>query len=183
VVESFPFNKIDAEASKPSWLDRYQNLALTGIKYGSLVLAALLLIFFVVRPAQKALKTPGEAEPKLLAAAETPATEAVPATGSNSETLLEERRENQLAAPAAEVATVAQLLSDTTPRTVAELEAEMNSQTETETTAQPGGSNNNQLAEGVPAPLALRERLTERSHQEPELVAMTLRTWLHEAKH
>jgi flagellar M-ring protein FliF len=183
VIESFPFSKLDNEASKPSWLDRYRDMVMTGIKYGSLVLAALLLIFFVVRPAQKALKASTEPEPKLLAAADTAEDKDKAATEGNGDALLEERRENQLEAPASEVATVAQLLSDTTPRTVAELEAEMKLQQEAEQTAQvtePNASGTTEV--DVSSPLMLRERLTERSRQEPELVAMTLRTWLHETR-
>ena len=181
VVESFPFNKLDSEAGKPSWLERYRDMVMTGIKYGSLVLAALLLIFFVVRPAQKALKASTDPEPKLLAAAA--ASEAKATTEGNGEALLEERRENQLEAPANEAATVAQLLSDTTPRTVAELEAEMKLQREAEQTAQTTEPNASGATEvDLSSPLMLRERLTERSRQEPELVAMTLRTWLHETK-
>jgi flagellar M-ring protein FliF len=180
VVESFPFNKLDSEASKPSWLERYRDMVLTGIKYGSLVLAALLLIFFVVRPAQKALKASTEAEPKLLAAAEA---EAKDAAVTNGAAQLEERRENQLEAPTAEAATVAQLLGDTTPRTVAELEAEMKSQQTAEQSVNAAELTASGATEvNVSSPLVLRERLAERSRQEPELVAMTLRTWLHETK-
>jgi flagellar M-ring protein FliF len=180
VVESFPFNKLDGEASKPSWLDRYRDMMMTGIKYGSLVLAALLLIFFVVRPAQKALKASTEAEPKLLAAAEAEAKDAAATEGAAQ---LEERRENQLEAPTAEAATVAQLLGDTTPRTVAELEAEMKSQQTAEQNVNAAELTASGATEvNVSSPLVLRERLAERSRQEPELVAMTLRTWLHETK-
>jgi flagellar M-ring protein FliF len=180
VVESFPFNKLDSEASKPSWLDRYRDMVMTGIKYGSLVLAALLLIFFVVRPAQKALKASTEAEPKLLAAAEAEAKDAAATEGAAQ---LEERRENQLEAPTAEAATVAQLLGDTTPRTVAELEAEMKSQQTAEQSVNAAELTASGATEvELSSPLMLRERLAERSRQEPELVAMTLRTWLHEAK-
>ncbi len=186
VVESFPFNKMDDEASKPSWLDRYRDMVLTGIKYGSLVLAALLLIFFVVRPAQKALKASGAAEPKLLAAAEVGATADTAGTVGTGNARIEEKRENQLAAPSSEATTVAQLLSDTTPRTVAELEAEMNAPQEFATSAKPGGIASGAMASAIEvelsSPLILRERLTERSRQEPELVAMTLRTWLHETR-
>jgi flagellar M-ring protein FliF len=181
VVESFPFNKADAEAAKPSWLDRYQNMVMTGIKYGSLVLAALLLIFFVVRPAQKALQASNAGEPKLLTAAEaSPAANTANTTGTDA-AVIGERRENQLAAPAAEAATVAQLLGDSTPRTVAEMEAEMNSPQVPEmgvTSAATSGATEVDLS----PPLVVRERLAERSRQEPELVAMTLRTWLHETR-
>jgi hypothetical protein len=34
----------------------------------------------------------------------------------------------------------------------------------------------------VSSPQALRERLAERSRQEPELIAMTLRSWLQETR-
>ncbi len=180
VVESFPFNKLDSEASKPSWLERYRDMVMTGIKYGSLVLAALLLIFFVVRPAQKALKASSEPEPKLLAAAEVAEAKDAVTEGTSQ---LEERRDNQLEAPASDAATVAQLLGDNTPRTVAELEAEMKSQQEAkqnDKAAESAASGATKVE--LSSPLVLRERLTERSRQEPELVAMTLRTWLHETR-
>ena len=187
VVESFPFNKSDDESSKPNFIERYRDMVLGGIKYGSLVLAALLLIFFVVRPAQKALKVANEPEPKLLAAADATVTGEEAATpsieGATDETTpLEERRENQLAEASSEAATVAQLLSDTTPRTVAELEAEMNSQQEADKAAKVDGALAGATEIDPNSPLILRERLTDRSHQEPELVAMTLRTWLRETK-
>ena len=185
VVESFPFNKMDDEASKPSWLDRYRDMVLTGIKYGSLVLAALMLIFFVVRPAQKALKASGEAAPKLLAAAAGEPADAAVTAGIGG-TLMQEKRENQIGAPSSEAATVAQLLSDTTPRTVAELEAEMNSPQESGANAKSGaaasGTTVGAMEGELSSPMVLRERLTERSRLEPELVAMTLRTWLHETR-
>ncbi|MBL8207841.1 MAG: flagellar M-ring protein FliF [Blastocatellia bacterium] len=183
VVESFPFNKTDDEAAKPTWLDRYRDMVLTGIKYGSLVLAALLLIFFVVRPAQKALTSSTESEPKLLAAVETPETAGTAATAETlREAIPAERRENQLEAPPSESATVAQLLSDTTPRTVAELEAEMNSPQESELNPNSGVTASGATPVDLSSPMVVRERLTERSRQEPELVAMTLRTWLHETR-
>jgi len=183
VVESFPFNKIDDEAAKPTWLDRYRDMVLTGIKYGSLVLAALLLIFFVVRPAQKALTTSTESEPKLLAAVENPETAGAATTAETlREAIPAERRENQLEAPPSESATVAQLLSDTTPRTVAELEAEMNSPQESELKSNSGITASGATPVDLSSPMVVRERLTERSRQEPELVAMTLRTWLHETR-
>jgi flagellar M-ring protein FliF len=179
VVESFPFDKANNEPAKPSWLEQYRGMIQTGIKYGSLVLAALLLILFVVRPAQKALKASQAPEQKLLPES-TAAAELTGATVETREAVLAERRENALEAPKTETTTVAQLLSDTTPRTVAELEAEMNSQKETGMKLKPGLPDSTEAE--LPAPLALRERLTERSRQEPELVAMALRTWLHETR-
>lgn len=173
VVESFPFDKATAEPTKTTWLERYREMVQVGIKYGSLVLAALLLIFFAVRPAQRALKASSANAPKLLPASTVGAQQAGTA----------QRRANELEAPAAEAATVAQLLGDTTPRTVAELEAKMNSQTETEQNAQPRLTSTSVLTETASlSPQALRERLVERTRKEPELVAMTLRGWLQEPR-
>ena len=187
VVESFPFDKATAEPVKAATLERYRDMILAGIKYGSLVLAALLLIFFVVRPAQRALKASNAPASKLLAAgAGSPAFAGATATTENGNPLLAARRENELAAAPTEAATVAQLLSDTTPRTVAELEAEMNSQRAVEQNTKPGAAPApSPIADATPldlmSPRVLREQLAERSRQEPEVVAMTLRGWLQEA--
>ncbi|MBS1809317.1 MAG: flagellar M-ring protein FliF [Acidobacteria bacterium] len=183
VVESFPFDKATSEPAKPSAIERYRDMIQVGIKYGSLVLAALLLIFFVVRPAQKALKASSAPEPKLLAAS----TEGAKLAGAtarteNGEPLLAGRRDNELEAPPTEMATVAQLLGDATPRTVAELEAEMNSHREAEKKANLE-SPTTEIGTNEPlSPRALRERLAERSRKEPEVVAMTLRGWLQEVR-
>ncbi len=181
VVESFPFNKADAEASQPSWLERYREMIQMGIKYGSLVLAALLLILFVVRPAQKALKAAGNSGPKLLPESTTAA--ARNGTGAEPiEAVLAERRDHQLEEAKPEAATVAQLLSDTTPRTVAELEAKMNAKPSAEQKAK------NHLAVAADpesdsmSAQSLRERLGLRGNEDPELIAMTLRSWLQESR-
>ena len=114
------------------------------------------------------------------AAAESGDTAGATVTARTGDALSEEKRENQLAAPSSEASTVAQLLSDTTPRTVAELEAEMNSPHESG--VNPGATASGATAVDLSSPPVVRERLTERSRQEPELVAMTLRTWLHETR-
>lgn len=194
VVESFPFDKASSEPTKPTWIEKYREMILMGIKYGSLVLAALLLIFFAIRPVQKALKASAAPAPKLLAAGTVNEPNALGAAatataipGTTTSTLLGERRDNELGAAPAEVATVAQLLSETTPRTVAELEAEMNAPRDNEKTGKspvpasmPGAHLDSLLNEHL-SPHALRERLAQRSHQEPEAVALTLRSWLQEA--
>jgi flagellar biosynthesis/type III secretory pathway M-ring protein FliF/YscJ len=157
----------------------------TGIKYGSLVLAALLLILFVVRPAQKALKASQSPEQKLLPES-TAAAALTGATTEIREAVLAERRENALEAPKTEATTVAQLLSDTTPRTVAELEARMEAKMDGKMNAQPHVEKKSRAKMPLPedpeldpmSSQALRERLGIRSAEDPELIAMTLRSWL-----
>jgi flagellar M-ring protein FliF len=185
VVESFPFDKANNEPAKPSWLEQYRGMIQTGIKYGSLVLAALLLILFVVRPAQKALKASQSPEQKLLPES-TAAAALTGATTEIREAVLAERRENALEAPKTEATTVAQLLSDTTPRTVAELEARMEAKMDGKMNAQPHVEKKSRAKMPLPedpeldpmSSQALRERLGIRSAEDPELIAMTLRSWL-----
>lgn len=169
VVESFSFDRSNAEPSKLSFLDKYREFTLAGIKYGSLVLAAALLLFFVVRPAHKALQTATAEQQKLLAA------EAAGESGESSLTegedaVLAERRGGTL--PASEAA---QLEGLGAPKTVAELEAEM------ALGGTPATGERKVLSEPLlPTPAGIREQLAERVRREPEAVAITLRGWLQE---
>jgi flagellar biosynthesis/type III secretory pathway M-ring protein FliF/YscJ len=67
-----PFSKPALEPAAPeTFLEKNKTLVPTAVKYGTLVLIALLLLIFVIRPARKALKAAAVAaeEPKLLAEA------------------------------------------------------------------------------------------------------------------
>lgn len=71
VVQTMPFDKPQVEeAGASSWLENNRQLLPGAIKYAALVLVAILVLLFVIRPARKALRiamaAPGE--PKLLTA-------------------------------------------------------------------------------------------------------------------
>jgi flagellar M-ring protein FliF len=66
VVQTMAFNKPQSEAETPvtSFLDRNKQLVPNVIKYGALVLVAVLLLLFVIRPARRALKVASSAQPE-----------------------------------------------------------------------------------------------------------------------
>lgn len=153
VVQTIPFDQPNAEAAQPTWLERYRDLVRAGIKYGSLVLVALLVMLFVIRPVRRTLQkaTAVASEPQLL-----PAGAALVGEGT--------------AAPTDSATTVAELA---TPRTVAELEAEMAAEGRREEALEEPPIEAVRAAE-------IRRQLIEQSHKDPELVAMTIRGWLQE---
>ncbi len=173
VVQSLPFDL--PQDAKPSPLDRYRELILMAIKYGSIVLAALLIIFFAVRPAQKALREAMKPAPALLSAttnADAPLSVGA-ALGQGSETtaatvpaqLSEGERRAALPGATGE--------SDGEgPRTIAEIESALNAQFAAE-------ADGPTVAEARRAS-EIRKLLIERSQQSPETVATTLRSWLQE---
>lgn len=72
VVQTMPFSKPQIEPTAPkSFLEANKVLVPTVVKYSTIVLIAVLLLIFVIRPARKALKAASvaAAEPKLLAEA------------------------------------------------------------------------------------------------------------------
>lgn len=149
VVQTIPFEQPSLEARNLSWLERNNELVRTAIKYGALALATLLLLLFVVRPAKRALQQAAKA-PRLLGPGERTALalssghSELPALTSNS---LE------------------------SPRTVAELEADMEAQVAREMAS---------LAPDIVRASTLKKQLVERSRKQPESVAMTIRGWLQE---
>lgn len=157
VVRSIPFDQPTTETRAETWMEKNQALVRAGIKYGALLLVTLLVLLFVVRPARRALRaSAAEADSKLLG----PGTAAASEAGDPAAALLPGedavRLGAQLQAP---------------PRTVAELEAEMQAK----------------VTEGLSSPSAesmrastLRKQLAERAQQNPEAIAMTLRSWLNE---
>jgi flagellar M-ring protein FliF len=148
VVQTIPFDQPTVEVRNPTFLEKNNDLVRTAIKYAALVVAALLLLIFVIRPAKKALKLASKASPKALAAGERSAALALP-RGS------EMVRRGEL----------------DSPRTVAEIEADMEAQVVREM---------NQFAPDVVRAGALKKQLIERSRKQPETAAMTIRGWLQE---
>jgi flagellar M-ring protein FliF len=148
VVQTIPFDQPTVEVRNPTFIEKNNELVRTAIKYAALVVAALLLLIFVIRPAKKALRLASKAEPKALTAGERQAPLALPAGN-------EMIRRGDL----------------DTPRTVAEIEADMEAQLAREM---------NQFAPDVVRAGALKKQLIERSRNQPETVAMTIRGWLQE---
>ena len=149
VVQTIPFDQPLVEVRNPTWFEKNNELVRTAIKYSALVVAALLLLLFVIRPARKALKSAQKAQ-QLLPAAERHATLALTGGGEGS------RREDLSA-----------------PRTVAEIEAEMEAQVAREM---------NEISADVVRASTLKKQLAERSRKQPESVAMTIRGWLQESQ-
>ena len=166
VVQTIPFEKTTPTDTGPlSFLERYREFILMGIKYGGLVLAVLLLLLFVVRPAKRALKA-AAAAPPLLKESRTPA---LAAAGSN-ENRLNSATPEAIAERSAVTGGQSQALPGQT-RTVAEIQAEMEAEIEREETAMEEAKRAN----------IIRKRLADRSERDPEMVAMTIRNWLRES--
>lgn len=156
VVQTMPFDKPQIEAGSASWLTKNNQIIKPAIKYGTLVLIALLILFFVIRPAKKAIKAaiaPPADEPNLL-------TEGEEESAENIEERREEMLENKKELPELEPM-----------MTVAELEAKMDGvsleQEEPE----------EDLKEQIEA---VRKTLIAQTIREPEMVVSTLRGWLRE---
>lgn len=154
VVQSIPFNQPTPEAGAQGLLEKHRDLLPVAIKYSLLLLGALFVLLFVLRPMRRALKAvvrPAEAAPPLLTSG---------------------IAERMGALPAGELSGTPQL--NETPRTVAEIEAQMEAEVAREVAAS--------LVPEVKRTSAIRKQLAERSNNEPELVAMTIRGWLQDAK-
>ncbi len=166
----------------PSLLERYSYLLPNLVKYSSLLLVALLLGFFVLRPAQQALQKallpppelkllPPSSEAPALTVGEAISAAGVNALGAGSDS------GNPAALPAASAEgrpeethpPSAEAISVTTPRTVAELEAEIA----------------RELDRHVPElkrTQAIKNQLLELGARDPETLARTIRGWLEEKK-
>ncbi len=182
VVQTIPFTVAASETGAAPWLERNRDLVRAGIKYGALIVAALILVVFVVRPARKALKlaaAQSAAPALLLPAPPVGATLAAPATHAPYAESLPDAQRREVAAAAAAPALIATAqLPEVTPlavaglSTVAELEAQMDARL---------------AQEFVPTDDALRsqavrQQLVKSSRNEPELIAMTIRGWLREPR-
>jgi flagellar M-ring protein FliF len=69
VVQTMPFSKppVVDNGATASFLEKNKPLVSSLTKYGALVLVALLILLFIIRPARKALKAAGDRQTKLLA--------------------------------------------------------------------------------------------------------------------
>ena len=163
---TIPFEKTTPVDSGPlSFLESYREFINLGIKYGALIFAALLLLIFVIRPAKRALKA-AAAAPRLTAGA-TP----LLAAGSSQQRLGEavSTTSPDRAIPG-QNADAAQSVGSGSARTVAELQAEMDAEATLDESRFAEAQRSN----------AIRKRLMERTEREPEMVAMTIRSWLQE---
>ncbi len=155
VVQTMPFDKPQIEAGSASWISKNNQIIKPAIKYGALVLIALLILFFVVRPARKAIKS-----------AIAPADKSNLLTEGNDENFDEdgEKRTNLLENES-EVPELKPMM------TVAELEAKMDGKIlEREEFGEP---------EKVKIE-TVRKALIDQTIREPEMVVNTLRGWLRE---
>lgn len=156
VVETMPFNRTEIEAGNASWVEKNKQVINPAIKYGTLVLVAILILFFIIRPARKAVRAaiaPPEGENLL--------TEGVPESEETFEDTTGERLSDQ------------EPLKEIEPMmTVAELEAQMDGISIID-------DEENERDEKVKIE-TVRQTLIEQTMREPEMVAGTLRGWLRE---
>lgn len=147
VVQTIPFDQPSVDGRTPGFMERHNELIRTITKFGLLAVTALLLIIFVIRPAKKALA---------LAAKQTrqikPAERSAPLALGPGSSAVEKSAVNL-----------------PSPRTVSEIEAEMEAQVAREMAT---------FAPEVVRAGALRKQLIERSKSQPDSVAMTIRGWL-----
>jgi flagellar biosynthesis/type III secretory pathway M-ring protein FliF/YscJ len=127
-------------------LERNAELVRVATKYGLLAIVALLLLVFVVRPAKRALRLAAHS-PLLLGTGSTPA---MLTLGPSSQDVSS---------------------SFDSPRTVAEIQADMEAQVAREMAS---------FTPDLVRSSALRKQLVERARKEPESVALTVRGWLQE---
>lgn len=151
VVQTMPFNKPAAEdAAAASFLEKNKQLVSGATKYGALIIVAILLLFFAIRPALKAIRATGRSaeDPNLLA------------DGTDKG----ERRGLALG-PGDAAGSSPQELSQM--MTVGELQAQMAAGTESNT------GKGERVA-------TIRKQLVEQSLTETDMVVNTMRGWLSE---
>lgn len=181
-VKSIAFDQ--PVAVNPTFMERYGYLLPNVIKYSSLLLVALLLGFFVLRPAQqaihKALLPPPE-QKLLPPSSEEAALTVAQAINADETGALVTGVNNGSGEPAALPAASegdimvemeahdGESLAVTTPRTVAELEAEI---------ARELDSNVPELKRTQ----AIKNQLVELGARDPEMLARTIRGWLEEKR-
>lgn len=151
VVQTMPFSKPAVEdAAAAPFLERNKQLVSSATKYGALIVVAVLLLMFAIRPALKALK----------GAAQLSAEQALLTSGSNES----ERRGLALGTGDDPTAPSSQL----TPMTVGELQAQMDAG------IAPGASTQTDRVEKI------RKHLVEQSLSDTDIVVNTMRGWLGE---
>lgn len=172
VVQTMPFDKPAAIADNPKgFFDTNKTLVSSAMKYGALLLVAGLIFFFVIRPAQKAIRvaaTPSE-EQKLLASADEGNEETAKEVAELTEAEQEAKRLGEAIMPR-------QIedngLTEITPMmTVAELEAKLQFAEDEEEL---------EIDEEIERVEAIKKQVMEQTLREPEVVVNTLRSWLRE---
>lgn len=166
VVQTIPFGQPSVETQPTTPFERYRDLIQLAIKYGALFVAALILMFFFIRPARRVLQAALEAPPTplLLAAAPEGATGGITVAEAISAGI------TPPALPPSDQAMSSETqngISVTAPRTVAELEAEIAREMESP-------------VQEVRRAAAIKKQLVEQGLREPESLAMTIRGWLQE---
>lgn len=172
----------------PSLLERYGYLLPNVVKYSSLLLVALLLGFFVLRPAQQAIQKallpppeqkllPPSSEEAALTVGEAINATAQAANGEADAIGAGHGLGEPAALPAASEEDImvetqtpkGESLTITTPRTVAELEAEIARELDT-------------TVPELKRTQAIKNQLVEVGARDPEMLARTIRGWLEEKK-
>lgn len=151
-----------------SFMQKNKDLVKVGIKYGSLILATLLLFFLVIRPARKAISEALKPAPLLLEASKAPGGSLPEGTALATAGSTEE----QAKLPASEEDAAALVLEKKeaegpAPITVAELEAEIMKEMESK-------------GPEVKRTLAIKNLLVDQSKKDASVLAMTIRGWLQE---
>lgn len=169
VVQSIPFDQPTLDTTPPTWLERYRDLLHTAVKYGALALAALIVVLFIIRPARRALRLASQSAPALL-----PAGAGVAAYALAPPSLAGQNEQEVKALGSSLQTDVAPAqLSGHAMRTVAEMEAEMEADIAREIVeAGPKATRAN----------VIKKQILEKTHNEGEMVAMTIRGWLQETR-
>ncbi len=156
VVQTMAFNKPVIEETSISFLDRNKPLVSSAVKYGALILIALLLLLFVIRPARRALRIAGtvSTEPKML-----------PATEYDADERRAEEPEMPKQIEIGDSPAIASL------GTVAEMEAKMLADLENSASA---------LSQEAQRTQSMKKMIADESLNNPEVVVSTLRGWLQE---
>ncbi len=151
VVQTMPFDKPQVDAGSATFLEKNKQIINPAMKYGALVLVALLILFFIIRPARKAIK-----------AAISPAQDANLLTEGTVETEEEIERRAGIENQSNETELEPMM-------TVAELEAKMD-----------GNEVSNNVEDQTLQIETVRKTLIAQTIREPEMVVSTLRGWLRE---
>lgn len=161
VVQAMAFSKPADTATPPTTVDKFKPFIPSALKYGALVLVAVLILWFVILPARKAIKlaaAPVETDEKKLLA------EAKSETEDSEEKRLDQPdKPKQLEDPEVNAEGL----------TVAELEAQLNAHEEDLENAEAIAAKKE-----VERMEHIRKQVVEQSLSDPETVVSTLRGWL-----
>ncbi len=173
VVQTMAFDQSNFPADAPAatFLENNKQLITTATKYGLLVLAVLLVLFFVIRPAKKAIKLAAkpEDEPKLLEG-NSEKDEENSGEKTDEKRMLPEEEKEKLQDKEQKILTDAN-----TPMTVAEIEAKLE-QDELEENLE------NAMVTADKDPVkqleSVKSMLVKQDPEQTEIVVGTLRSWL-----